>query len=206
MVEEKNLEYRYENDEKNNSHVILLPAVDRIVKEFSPGTVFDLGCGNGSVAKHLSNRCLVVGVDPSNSAVAIANRAFPEIRIELGSAYDDLGTKYGAFDMVLSLEVVEHLYDPRSFARNVYGLLKPGGIAVISTPYHGYIKNVALAVSGKMDAHFWALWDGGHIKFWSIRTLSMLLEEAGLRVLRFERVGRIPALAKSMIALVEKPL
>ncbi|MER9061654.1 class I SAM-dependent methyltransferase [Mesorhizobium sp. M0698] len=205
MSEEQNAEYLYVSHETNDSHNILLPAVDKIVKEFSPSTIFDLGCGNGSVAKHLSDRCVVTGIDPSKSAVAIANKAYPDIRIENGSAYDDLRARYGTFDMVLSLEVVEHLYDPRAFARNVYELLNPGGVAVISTPYHGYIKNLALAVTGRMDAHFWALWDGGHIKFWSIQTLSALLNEVGLEVVRFERVGRIPSLAKSMIAIAQKP-
>jgi 2-polyprenyl-6-hydroxyphenyl methylase/3-demethylubiquinone-9 3-methyltransferase len=37
--------------------------------------------------------------------------------------------------------------------------------SVISTPFHGYWKNIALAVSGKFDDHFTALWNGGHIKF-----------------------------------------
>jgi 2-polyprenyl-6-hydroxyphenyl methylase/3-demethylubiquinone-9 3-methyltransferase len=55
-----------------------------------------------------------------------------------------------------------------------------------------------------MDAHFTALWDYGHIKFWSRRTLAVLLEEAGLRVERFVRVGRIPLLAKSMIAVAQR--
>ncbi|MER8578395.1 class I SAM-dependent methyltransferase [Mesorhizobium sp. M1423] len=200
-----NLEYTYDSHETNDSHNILLPAVDRIVAEFTPNNIFDLGCGNGSVAKHLSNRCVVTGIDPSISAVAIANQAYPDIKIESGSAYDDLRAQYGTFDMVLSLEVVEHLYDPRAFARNVYKLLNPGGTAVISTPYHGYMKNLALALTGQMDAHFWALWDGGHIKFWSIRTLGILLKEVGLEVLRFERVGRIPPLAKSMIVIARKP-
>lgn len=56
-----------------------------------------------------------------------------------------------------------------------------------------------------MDAHFTALWDHGHIKFWSMKTLTLLLEEAGFRDIRFERLGRIPALAKSMVAVVRKP-
>ncbi len=61
-----------------------------------------------------------------------------------------------------------------------------------------------MALSGKLDAHFTALWDHGHIKFWSMRTLTILLEEAGFRDIRFKRVGRIPALAKSMVAIARK--
>ncbi len=100
--------------------------------------------------------------------------------------------------------MVEHVYAPRDYARTVFDLLEPGGVAIISTPYHGYWKNLALAVTGRMDAHFTALWDHGHIKFWSITTLSELLREAGFVDVRFERVGRVPALAKSMIAVARR--
>ena len=122
-----------------------------------------------------------------------------------GSAYDDLATQYGQFPVVLSLEVVEHVYAPRRYVRTVFALLTAGGTAIISTPFHGYWKNLALALTGRMDDHFTALWDHGHIKFWSKRTLSMLLEEAGFVSVRFELTGRIRPLAKSMIAIARKP-
>jgi 2-polyprenyl-6-hydroxyphenyl methylase/3-demethylubiquinone-9 3-methyltransferase len=83
----------------------------------------------------------------------------------------------------------------------VFDLLSRG-VAVISTPYHGYWKNLAQALTGKMDGHFTALWDHGHIKFWSMRTLGELLREAGFVDVRF---GRVPALAKSMAAVAKKP-
>jgi 2-polyprenyl-6-hydroxyphenyl methylase/3-demethylubiquinone-9 3-methyltransferase len=83
-------------------------------------------------------------------------------------------------------------------------LLEPGGLAIVSTPYHGYWKNLALAAMGRMDSHFTALWDHGHIKFWSIKTLGALLREVGFVDLRFHRAGRVPALAKSMIAVARK--
>ena len=82
-------------------------------------------------------------------------------------------------------------------------LIAPGGIGVASTPDHGYLKNLALALAGKMDSHFTALWDGGHIKFFSMTTLGALLRELGAKEINFKRVGRIPHLAKSMIAIIE---
>lgn len=45
----------------------------------------------------------------------------------------------------------------------------------------------------------------GHIKFWSFLTLGTLLREAGFTDIRFLRVGRIPPLAKSMIAVARRP-
>ena len=165
-----------------------------------------MGCGNGSVARVLTARGWdVTGVDPSVEGIAQARAADPALKIATGSAYDDLAAQYGHFPVVLSLEVVEHVYAPRHYARTLFELLEPGGTAILSTPYHGYWKNLALALSGRMDAHFTALWDHGHIKFWSIRTLGELLREAGFVDLRFERVGRVPALAKALIAIAHKP-
>ncbi|MGO7969096.1 hypothetical protein ACC720_37890, partial [Rhizobium ruizarguesonis] len=46
-----------------------------------------------------------------------------------------------------------YVYDPKAFSTTSYDLVKPGGIAVVSTPFHGYWKNLALDVSGKMDDH-----------------------------------------------------
>ena len=111
---------------------------------------------------------------------------------------------YGQFPVVISLEVVEHVFSPRQYAATLYSLVAEGGTAIISTPYHGYWKNLVMALTGKIDAHFTALWDYGHIKFWSIRTLGELLAETGFTDITFKRVGRIPILAKSMIAIARK--
>ncbi len=201
--------YRYEDASVNASHGYLLPAVRselaRISKD-KPRRLFDLGCGNGSVGAELhQDGWAVTGVDPSSEGIAQAKARHPLLRLETGSAYDDLAALYGRFPVVVSLEVVEHVYAPRDYARTLADLLEPGGTAIISTPYHGYVKNLAMAVTGTLDAHFTALWDHGHIKFWSIRTLTQLLTEAGLADIRFLRVGRIPILAKSMIAIARKP-
>ena len=105
----------------------------------------------------------------------------------------------------MSFEVVCYLYDPRSFARAVFDLLEPGGLALISTPYHGYLKNLVIALLGGFDAHWNPLWESGHIKFWSERTITQLLTEAGFTDLKIHRVGRIAPLAKSMIVTARRP-
>lgn len=202
--------YVWENAELNSSHDYLLPALKEILAgETLPRDrkrLLELGCGNGSVANQLVGLGWdVTGVDPSEQGIAQAKARFPSIPLRHGSAYDDLAAQYGSFPVVVSMEVVEHVYAPRKYAVTLYSLLERGGVAIVSTPYHGYLKNLALAASGKMDAHFTALWDHGHIKFWSEKTLRALLEEAGFRDIQFRRVGRIPALAKSMIAIARKP-
>lgn len=202
--------YRYDCADPSCVKSYLWPVLEREVRALGLGAgerVFDLGCGNGAIAGLLHELGLhVTGVDPSPSGIELARARQPQARLEIGSAYDDLSARYGRFPLVLSLEVVEHVYDPRHYARTLFDLLEPGGVAIVSTPYHGYLKNVALALSGKLDSHFTVLWDGGHIKFFSIRTLSILLNEAGFAKPRFIRVGRIPVLAKTMLAITRRPL
>jgi 2-polyprenyl-6-hydroxyphenyl methylase/3-demethylubiquinone-9 3-methyltransferase len=203
-------DYGYHSAGLGCSHDYLLPKVFEILEARRNGgsqsRIFELGCGNGSVANALHQRGFEVqGIDYSESGIQVAREHYPHLKLDVGSAYDDLAGKYGKFPLLLSLEVVEHLFFPRKFAKAAFDLLEDGGTAVISTPYHGYWKNLALALSGKMDAHFTALWDGGHIKFWSAETMTTLLTEAGFRDMKFYRAGRIPALAKSMIVVARKP-
>lgn len=158
-----------------------------------------------TTAKHLSDLGLdVTGIDPSKSGIELANSAYPELKLFQSSAYDDLAKQYGKFPFVVSLEVNEHSFYPRKFIETLYELLEDQGVGIISTPFHGYWKNLALAVTGKLDAHFTVLWDGGHIKLFSLKTLKTILEEAGFRKISFVRVGHIPPLAKSLIAIVQK--
>ena len=200
--------YKYSNADVNDSHGYLIPVVRRELAGLGSARcrrLFELGCGNGSVAAILQNDGWEIsGVDPSIEGIAAAKSIYPHLRLEVGSAYDDLAAKYGQFPIVLSLEVVEHVFSPRDYAQTLFNLTTPGGSVIVSTPYHSYLKNLVLALSGKMDNHFTALWDNGHIKFWSVKTLKALLEEAGFCDVRFSRVGRIPHLAKSMVAIARK--
>ncbi len=201
--------YQYTDAAHNHAHDYLLPTVlqqlDDLDRAGGERRLFELGCGNGSVAHTLTQRGWdVIGVDSSSDGIRYANRHYPALKLYAGSAYDDLVKRYGRFPVVLSLEVVEHVYFPRQYAATLFSLLQNGGVALLSTPYHGYWKNLTIALIGKMDAHFTALWEHGHIKFWSINTLTILLKEAGFCNICFERVGRIPPLAKSMIAIAQR--
>lgn len=198
--------YQWLDGEHCDSHDYLLPALFREIEALQPATfAFDLGCGNGSIARAMQARgWKVSGVDPSADGVKFARQKDPEIDLHVGSAYDDLQAKFGRFPLVYSLEVVEHVYAPRDYAKTLVSLMQDNGVAIVSTPYHGYWKNLVMSLTGKMDAHFTALWDHGHIKFWSVKTLTQLFEEVGLEVTRVHRVGRIPVLAKSMILVLRR--
>lgn len=183
-------------------HRHFMPHVFNLAGELQGKRVLDVGCGNGATCgMFLEKGCDVVGVDLSESGIAIAKQAFPKGRFEvLGAGADTLAVLGEApFDIVISTEVVEHLYAPRPYATACVQALKPGGIFICTTPYHGYLKNLALSVAGAWDKHANPLWDGGHIKLWSRKTLTTLLTEAGLTEIRFEGAGRLPYLWMTMV-------
>lgn len=187
----------------------ILPAVRREIRQLPRGSiVVDLGCGNGSLLGHLRDCGFqLYGFDSSISGLTQARNAFPEIAFIQADLTSSLSTHWlaGRCDAIVSTEVIEHVFLPRLLAANCYRLLKPGGKLIISTPYHGYAKNLILALTGKWDSHFTALWDYGHIKFWSKRTLRKLLEEAGFVIEGFRGLGRLPFLWKTMIAVARTP-
>lgn len=108
--------YRFSDAKQSPSHTYLLPALKaelNLIRSMNPeigSRCFDLGCGNGSIAASLAESYWdVTGVDPSIEGVAAAAETFPHLRIEVGSAYDDLVHRFGQFPIVVSLEVVEHV-------------------------------------------------------------------------------------------------
>lgn len=168
-------------------------------------TICDLGCGNGHIAGRLASLGYdVTGIDASRSGIGIAQRTYPNVKF-IEALIDRNLTGPQNFDLVISSDVIEHMYRPSDLLEVARELLKPRGHILLGTPYHGYLKNLALAVSGRMDTHFCALHDGGHIKFFSVKTLSRLVTTHAFEDLSFTFYGRAPWLWKNMICHARKP-
>lgn len=202
-------EYEYNSTQADHTAGYLWQPVLDVVGRlgYTSGTrVLDVGCGNGAFSAKLSQNGFVpTGLDPSESGIVQAKLASPNISFHVASAYDDLASRFGVYPLVISLEVIEHLYSPRDFMIRTWESLQPGGHLIVSTPFHGYWKNLFLALTGKLDQHFTALWDHGHIKFWSTATLGTLLRESGYQDVEFAFAGRAYPFSKSMIAIARKP-
>jgi len=89
----------------------------------------------------------------------------------------------------LQFEVIEHIYSPRQFVQRAYEELSPEGILIVTTPYWGYLRNLKLAISNRIDRALSSLWDGGHIKHWSYRKLSRPLAEQEFEFVAFHGAG-----------------
>ena len=106
----------------------------------------------------------------------------------------------------MSSDVIEHIYDPLEFLKTAFALLRPGGTAVIGTPYHGYLKNVAISLTGKWDvASQRALARRPHQVLQRAVAARTCCVHAGFSEPRFEYYGRFPGFWKNMIAVTAKP-
>ena len=195
-------EYHFEDEKPLISESYLLNPIIKILEKKKPKNILDVGCGNGSIANHLIKMGYnTYGLDISKSGIESANKVNPGhffyCNFEKNELPKELPLK--EFDFIISTEVIEHLYAPNAFMSFCKFALKKDGEMLISTPYHGYLKNLTLALSNKMDDHFNVNWEGGHIKFWSKKTLEILYIINGFTPLEFKGCGRFPYLWKSMI-------
>ncbi len=198
------VDYGYTSDAYDHVHAYLLPPILKILAQRADRTILDVGCGNGWLVNHLISLGFnAYGTDASITGIEIANRKNKERFFVQNLSQDNLPASLQShrFNTIISSEVIEHLYSPKHYFNFCHQVLQHagGGELIVSTPYHGYLKNLALALSGKMDKHFSAGWEGGHIKFWSKQSLSRALAGHGFKVTQFVGCGRMPYLWKSMI-------
>jgi len=208
MTENTVDDYGWHSAQQPRSTSYIAPKVKEILISVGARRVADLGAGNGGLCAAVAGMNLeIVGVEYDKCGLEIAKKAHPQIPFYNFGVQDDpaeLLQLEAPFDAVISTEVVEHLFSPHLLPRYAHAVLNDNGYLVISTPYHGYLKNLVLSVFGKWDRHHTALWHGGHIKFWSRNTLTELLETNGFSVQQFFGVGRVPYLWKSMILVARK--
>jgi 2-polyprenyl-3-methyl-5-hydroxy-6-metoxy-1,4-benzoquinol methylase len=196
-------EYGYKTSEPCHTFYYIHKPLLSLLDKNTNKCILDLGCGNGYIANYLIGKGFnVYGTDASNDGIKIARKQNPNRFFTQDFSTDDLPKELQGieFDTIISTEVIEHLYDPYKFADLCKKILAQNkGELILSTPYHGYIKNLLLSIFNKWDAHISPLWQGGHIKFWSKSTVTQLLNQQGFKVTGFKGCGRVPYFWMSMI-------
>ncbi|MGB7293168.1 MAG: class I SAM-dependent methyltransferase [Thermodesulfobacteriota bacterium] len=202
------------NEPKTHAHNYLLGDLINILTKFEiPKTaqILDAGCGGGYMIHELYGKGYenIWGFDASKSGIEVSQNSFPEIkdRFRIHDAYENLlpdSFPDRNYDLVISVEVIEHLYSPKKYLENINRWLKLGGYLVITTPYHGYLKNLAISLINGFDFHFNPLWQGGHVKFFSKDTICKILGDTNFEPVDFTGSGRLPYLWKSMVIVAKK--
>lgn len=201
-------EYKWSEQELSSTLKLLLPKIEKHIlnKISKKSLLLDAGCGTGYLTNWLGKKGFTsLGVDGSKIGIKLAkknkNKNVNFIYSDIEKIKKRLKNK---FDVVFCVEVIEHIFSPREFLSTLETVTKKNGYIFISTPYHGYFKNLIIALLGKFDEHFTALWDFGHIKFFSKNTLTKLLIEKKFQIVKYGTVGRTFFLWKSMFFIVKR--
>ena len=114
-------------------------------------SVLDIGCGGGLIAEPLTRLgARVTAIDASAEAIHVANRHATQMGLDINylqTDVDDMAEEGKSFDIVLNLEVVEHVTDAAEFLRSAARLVAPEGMMVAAT-LNRTLKAYALAVIG----------------------------------------------------------
>lgn len=168
----------------------------RSLAPFEGLSLLDIGCGGGLLCEPMARLGFAVtGADASakNIGTARAHAAQSGTRVDYRAATaEELAAAGETFDVVLNMEVVEHVADVRAYLGACARLVKPGGITIVAT-LNKTLKSLVLA---KFAAEYVLQWmpKGTHDwnRFLSPDTLQKSLEEAGLTVLKMQGVSFDP--------------
>ena len=149
--------------------------------------ILDIGCGGGVLSEPLARLgASVVGADPADGNVEVAqlHAAQSGLTIDYRSTTAEALAAAGEkFDVVLAMEVVEHVADVALFIASAAAMVKPGGLMFVAT-LNRTLKSFALAIVG---AEYILRWipRGTHQwqKFVTPNELEMVIEQNGLRVI-----------------------
>ncbi len=156
---------------------------DHGFRPLSGKRALDVGCGAGLLAEPLARLgASVTGLDaaPENIAVAVAHAQGQGLAIDYrATPVEQVGDS--GYDLVTSMEVIEHVADPAAFVRALAAELAPDGLMILSTPNRTPMSRLAMITIGESiggipkGTHDWA-------KFITPEELTALLEDAGLEV------------------------
>ncbi|MDQ6750587.1 MAG: methyltransferase domain-containing protein [Actinomycetota bacterium] len=164
-----------------------------------PGqAVLDLGCGAGAFTGLLAGwGAAPIGVDIAEEALRRARARHPTLDFRLAHADGALPLPEASIDVCWASEVLAHVPDTAGLLGEVRRVLRPRGALLVTTPDHGTLRRVALALRGFEQA-----FDprGAQLRFYTARSLRELLEDFGFQIERMEGAGGAPLLRRLLMA------
>jgi 2-polyprenyl-6-hydroxyphenyl methylase/3-demethylubiquinone-9 3-methyltransferase len=166
----------------------------RALRPFEGLSLLDIGCGGGLLSEPMARQGFkVLGADASEKNVRTATAHAADLGIDYRATTAEALAEEGlVFDVVLNMEVVEHVADLAAYLGACARLVRPGGLTFVAT-LNKTLKSLALAKIGAEYVLGW-LPRGTHdwSRFVAPKDLEAMLEESGLKVLKEQGVAFDP--------------
>lgn len=177
--------------------------------------VLDIGCGNGFLLYQFRNSfktLLGLEYSPKRLEQATINLAGYDFVPINGSAERMEAIETASVDRIITADTIEHIPDVYAAAEEMFRVLKPGGELVMNTPNIAFLKKRILLLFGRFPSTSQpnegigsdVLFDGGHLHYFTYRSLRLVLQRAGFRPIRrvgYGRFGHIHHLSPSLTSV-----
>ena len=165
-----------------------------------PLRVLDVGCGEGQLTAQAARAGFtVVGIDVAEQPLRRARERHAGLDLRLVDVELQWPLADASFDAVWAGETIEHVADTAAWLSQVRRVLRSGGSLLLSTPAHGRLAMLAMALSARrMDEHFDPRAD--HLRFYTHRTLAALLADFGFQDIGVRGAGGLPGARRVLLA------
>jgi SAM-dependent methyltransferase len=177
--------------------------------------ILDIGCGDGNLLYQFRHRFNhLVGLEYSAERLRQAERNLCELSFVgiQGSSEAIEQLEDNSVDRIICADVIEHIADVYAATEEMFRILRPGGLLVMNTPNIAFAKKRLLLLVGRFPSTSQQnegfgsdlLFDGGHLHYFTFRSLRLLLERAGFAMIRpmaFGRLGFVHSLWPSLTSV-----
>ncbi len=167
--------------------------VARIVGEGK--RVLELGSGPGSMTRLLAdNQCRVTALELDPEAIKIVAQYCEQVySCDLNDPeWHSVLSGLDKFEVIVAGDVLEHLLDPWTILESLHPLLEKDGYVVVSLPHMAHNAIVACLLTGDFEYQPWGLLDKTHIRFFAIKNIQRLFNDAGFKIVEVDFVVRTP--------------
>lgn len=162
--------------------------------------VLELGCATGYFSERLKRkRCYVVGVEYEKEAAKIASKICDKVLLSNLEDLKKVNLRNETFDVVLAMDIIEHLRNYAEIVTAVGKWLRPEGRFFLSTPNIAHVSIRLGLLMGKFEYTYQGILDETHVHFFTRESLIRLLKEKRFSIISIQGstdLGQVPILGR----------